>query len=114
MWSGACGSPELKSMGEPVIQVAKEVGGGQWSWQRVAKGATGTRCLTRWVLPRPSLALPCPAQDTENYLVERGAGVGKQFETLRREMQDVQTDLQVGGASWNESAVCDCCVRRVA
>lgn len=36
-------------------------------------------------------------KDTENYLVDRGQGVTKQFDNLKREMQDVQGDLQVGG-----------------
>ncbi len=43
------------------------------------------------------MARMADVKDTENYLVDRGQGVTKQFDNLKREMQDVQGDLQVGG-----------------
>ncbi|GIL60812.1 hypothetical protein Vafri_15341 [Volvox africanus] len=53
---------------------------------------SGTEVVNRLV--SMGMARLVDVKETENYLVDRGAGTTKQFENLRRDMQDVQGDLQ--------------------
>ncbi|PNH02798.1 hypothetical protein TSOC_011202 [Tetrabaena socialis] len=52
----------------------------------------GTEVVNRLV--SMGMARLADVKETENYMVERGAAVNKQFDNLRRDMQDTQQDLQ--------------------
>ncbi|GIL88668.1 hypothetical protein Vretifemale_16589 [Volvox reticuliferus] len=53
---------------------------------------SGTEVVNRLVAM--GMARLVDVKETENYLVDRSAGTTKQFENLRRDMQDFQGDLQ--------------------
>lgn len=55
----------------------------------------GTEVVNRLV--GMGMARMADLKDAENYLTERQAGTGKQFDNLRKEMNEVQQDLQVRG-----------------
>ncbi|GFR50487.1 hypothetical protein Agub_g12751, partial [Astrephomene gubernaculifera] len=81
------------------IKVQKEVGSLTLRLPALEKkvegsclGGGGSELVNRLV--GLGLARTADVKDTENYLVDRGAGVSRQFDNLRREVQEFQGDVQ--------------------